>query len=93
MNLNTRLKKLREDKRLIMEALRVAQHKASTHQPKADTRAKIIWGGAFLALPPGERGLVESMLLSQMTERDRRFINEHAAGDQTGGDAPPAGPN
>ena len=93
MNLNTRLKKLREDKPLIMEALRVAEHKASTRQRKADTRAKIIWGGAFLALHPGERGLVECMLLSQMTERDRRFLSEHAAGDQAAGDAPPTGQN
>lgn len=91
MNLNTRLKKLREDKRLIIEALRVAEHKASTRQRKADTRAKIIWGGAFLALHPGERGLCESMLLSRMTARDRQFINEHVAGNQAADDAPPSG--
>ena len=93
MNLNARLQKLREDKKLIIEALRVAEHKASTRQRKADTRAKVIWGGAFLALPPGERELVESMLLNRMTERDRRFINEHVAGDEAAGDAPPAGQN
>ncbi|MBE7157213.1 MAG: hypothetical protein INR62_02035 [Rhodospirillales bacterium] len=93
MNLNARLQKLREDKKLIIEALRVAEHKASTRQRKADTRAKIIWGGAFLALPPGERELVESMLRGRMTERDRQFINEHSAGDQDAGEASPTGLN
>ena len=93
MNLTIRIQKLREDKKLIIEALRVAEHKASTRQRKADTRTKIIWGGAFLALPPGERELVESMLRGRMTERDRRFINEHAAGDQADGDPPSAGSN
>ncbi len=33
------------------------------------------------------------MLLSQMTERDRRFLSEYAAGDQADGDSPFAGPN
>ena len=91
MDLNARLQKLREDKKLIIEALRVAEQKASTRQRKREARKKIVWGGAFLSLPPGERELVETMLLNRMTDRDRHFINEDPGDDQATGDAPPAG--
>lgn len=93
MNLNERLQKLRQDKRLIIEAIRVADHKASIRQRKRETRKKIIWGGAFLSLPPGERELVETMLLNRMTDRDRHFVNEDPTDDQAAGDAPPSGLN
>ncbi len=92
MKLNARLQKLREDKRLIMEALRVAEHKASTRQRKQDTRVKIILGAVVLSMQAGEREAILSMLLPHTTERDRSFISEHLADDQAG-DAPPAGLN
>ncbi len=41
MDLNSRLKKLREDKKQIIERLRQEEAKASTRQRKAETRAKI----------------------------------------------------
>ena len=87
MNLNSRLKKLREDKKQIIERLRQEEAKASTRQRKAETRAKIIWGAAVLSLPEGEREALTPSLFNRMSERDRRFITEHQANT-----CPDAGP-
>ena len=93
MNLNTRLEKLREEKRLLIERLHQAEAKASTRRRKQETRAKIIWGAAFLALPEGEREAMASSLLHLMTERDRRFVTEFRPDDQPADEASSAGPN
>ena len=92
MKLNDRLEKLRHEKKLIIEALRVAEHKASTRQRKRENRAKIILGAVVLSMQAGEREAILSMLLPHTTERDRSFISEHLADDQTG-DASPSGLN
>lgn len=93
MNLNTRLKKLREDKRQIVERLRQEEAKASTRQRKRDTRAKIILGAVVLAMDKDEREAILSMLLPRVSERDRQFVGEHLAGEQANDSAPPAGLN
>ena len=81
MNLNHRLKKLRENKKQIIEALRVAEADASTRQRKRETRAKIILGAVVLSTAEGEREALLAMLLPRIMERDRQFINEYLAGD------------
>lgn len=93
MNLNTRLKKLREDKRLIIERLHQAEAKASTRQRKRETRAKIILGAVVLAMAKDEREAILSMLLPHAIERDRQFVSEHLADNQSGEDASSAGLN
>ena len=92
MNLNTRLKKLREHKQQIMEELRQAEAKAATRQRKRETRAKIILGAVVLSMQAGEREAILSMLLPHTSERDRSFISEHLADGQAV-DAPLTGTN
>ena len=82
MNLNSRLRKLREEKQLIIERLRLAEAKALTRKRKEATRAKIILGAVVLAMPEGEREALLSMLLPRTVERDRQFITEHLSGDK-----------
>ena len=89
MNLITRLNKLREDKKLIVEALRQAEAKAAIRQHKQAARAKIILGAAMLSLPAGEREALLPMVLDRLSERDRRFLADHLAKDQPAEDAPP----
>ena len=81
MKLNVRLQKLREEKKLIIEALKQAEAKASTAQRKREARAKIIVGGLLLSAPESEREMMLSMILPRMTERHRTFIGEFLAGD------------
>ena len=80
MKLNDRLQKLRQEKKLLIEAIKQAEAKASTVQRKRETRAKIILGGALLGIPGGEREALLTMLLPCMTERDRTFIGVFLAG-------------
>lgn len=82
MKLNNQLQKLREEKKLIIEALKQAQAKASTVQRKREARAKIIVGGALLGSPESEREALLSMILPRMIERDRTFLSEFLAGEQ-----------
>ena len=82
MKLNDRLQKLRDDKKLLVEAIKQAEAKASTVQRKRETRAKIICGGVLLGLAESEREALLSMLLPHMTERDRAFVTAFLAGDR-----------
>ena len=82
MNLTTRLKKLREEKKLVIEALKQVEAKASTQRRKREARAKSIVGGLLLSSSESEREMMLSMLLPRMTERDRIFVGEILAGDQ-----------
>ena len=94
MNLNTRLKKLREHKQQIIEGLRQAEAKAATRQRKRETRAKIILGAVVLSMSEGEREAILSMLLPHTSERDRQFVSEHLAEAKAGdGNAPPSNLN
>ena len=83
MKLNDRLQKLREEKKLLIETIKQAEAKASTVQRKREARAKIIVGGALLSLAESEREALLSILLPRMTERDRIFVGEFLAGDQS----------
>ena len=82
MKLNDRLQKLREEKKLVIEALKQAEAKASTQRRKREARAKIIVGGMLLSSSESEREMMLSMLLPRMVERDRTFVSEFLAGDQ-----------
>ena len=82
MNLNDRLQKLRGEKKLLIEAIKQAEAKASTAQRKREARAKIIVGGLLLSASESEREMMLSMILPRMTERHRTFIGEFLAGDQ-----------
>ena len=83
MNLNNRLEKLRQQQKLVVEALRQAEAKASTRQRKRDTRAKITLGAVVLSMTGDEREALLSMLLPHMSERDRGFISDHLTGNQS----------
>ena len=93
MNLNTRIKRLQEDKRQIIERLRQEEAKASTRLRKRETRAKIILEAVVLGMRKDEREAILSMLLPHAVERDRQFVSEHLADNESGGDAPPSGLN
>ncbi len=82
MKINDRINKLHQQKKLLIETLKQAEAKASIRQRKAETRVKIILGGALLSLPDGERDALLSMLLPHTTERDHRFVSDHLAGKQ-----------
>lgn len=93
MNLTNRLEKLRHQKTLLHEALKQAEAKASKRQRKRDTRAKIILGAVVVSMPEDEREALFSMLLPRMTERDRGFVTEHLAGNQSTEGEPSSGLN
>ena len=82
MTLNQRIAKLREQQKQTAETLRQAEAQANLRQRRAETRAKIILGGALLSMPAQERDAVLSMFADRMPERDRRFVSEHLAGEQ-----------
>ena len=82
MNLNNRLEKLRRQQQQITQALKQAEAKASTQARKRQTRAKIILGATVLSVPAKEREVLLSMILPEMTERDRQFVSECLADDQ-----------
>ena len=89
MNLNGRLAKLREQQRQIAEALRQAEAEVSVRQRKAETRTKIILGGALLAMTPGERDALLPMFVDHISERDRQFVSDYLA-RKPSGDQPPS---
>ena len=63
--------------------VRLLRHKVFIRQRKRDARAKIIVGGVLLNSPESEREALLSMLLPHLTKRDRAFVGEILAGDQT----------
>ena len=77
MTQSARLAKLREKQLQATAALREAEAKEEIRQRKDFTRLQLAWGASVLALPPGERELVEPILLNHMNERHRKFVSEH----------------
>ena len=93
MKLNNRLEQLRHQKKLLQEALKQAEAKASIRQRKRDTRAKVVLGAVVLSMTSDEREAMLTMLVPHLNERDRSFITEHLAGGSSAETDPAPGPN